>query len=929
MIVKITRPCNASYTCEDSVRCYRTNFTAITQRNRLNCQFPTTDITVDPTFAFNILNHLPDPLIWVTPVKNAAGTIEDFVVGYCNHQANEIINHPKGNLQNLRILRDGIPSPQSAAANFENFLKVYQTGAVEEHSVFAHYSGREFEVVRRCVDDGVLSVTRDRKAQREAEKKEQEKSALLNGIIDHSPIGIMVYQAQRNGANEITDFQIRLYNQVSHSLTGVPEEQRKTLSFRRLLQILKSDEVFDRYCNLVETGEPFTLTYFSGLSKNWLQLTAVKLDDGFLVSIADVSEANRAAQSLQQQSHYLNAILNASISAVATMEAVRNENNEIIDLRYQRVNNRFLEWLQKSEAEVLSSTMLSLFPNTKSSGIFQLYCTVIEEGSPQKLEVQYLDEQVNVWYDLSIERLDEHTAVGTFYDITLRKKAFEQIQQQKSLLDNILSNSSNGISASEALRNQQGEVIDFRAILVNDAAVRFLGITHEDYMSKTGGEIDPNFPGSPYFHQCVSTLKTGEHFITQYYLEGAKKWLEVSVSRMDDDHLIHIFTDVTSIKEAQFSVQRSAERLSTIINTSHAGFFMGVPERDEKGEIVDFRFTLVNEVLASFVGETRENLVGQLGSHRFVKYKTNGLFDQFRKTYLANTKKQFDFYYKGENVEVWGNLMVTRIEDELLGTFTDFTNVKKLQLQLENMVGELKRSNASLEEFAYAASHDLQEPLRKIYTFSDRLQQELNGQLNSTQKMMFERIGNATMRMRNLIDDLLAYSEVGAQANANSIVNTNAIVDQVLQDLESLIQDTHTKITRSLLPPLRGDERQLRQLFQNLIGNAIKYHSPDREPVVSIVCHEINRHDALLAPHAQLSGKDAYLIEIIDNGIGFEQEQAEKIFQVFQRLHGRSEYQGTGVGLAIVQKVVQNHHGVVVAEGKPGKGATFRVFLPR
>jgi signal transduction histidine kinase len=412
-------------------------------------------------------------------------------------------------------------------------------------------------------------------------------------------------------------------------------------------------------------------------------------------------------------------------------------------------------------------------------------------------------------------------------------------------------------------------------------------------------------------------------------LEGAKKWLEVSVSRMDDDHLIHIFTDVTSIKEAQFSVQRSAERLSTIINTSHAGFFMGVPERDEKGEIVDFRFTLVNEVLASFVGETRENLVGQLGSHRFVKYKTNGLFDQFRKTYLANTKKQFDFYYKGENVEVWGNLMVTRIEDELLGTFTDFTNVKKLQLQLENMVGELKRSNASLEEFAYAASHDLQEPLRKIYTFSDRLQQELNGQLNSTQKMMFERIGNATMRMRNLIDDLLAYSEVGAQANANSIVNTNAIVDQVLQDLESLIQDTHTKITRSLLPPLRGDERQLRQLFQNLIGNAIKYHSPDREPVVSIVCHEINRHDALLAPHAQLSGKDAYLIEIIDNGIGFEQEQAEKIFQVFQRLHGRSEYQGTGVGLAIVQKVVQNHHGVVVAEGKPGKGATFRVFLPR
>jgi signal transduction histidine kinase len=195
--------------------------------------------------------------------------------------------------------------------------------------------------------------------------------------------------------------------------------------------------------------------------------------------------------------------------------------------------------------------------------------------------------------------------------------------------------------------------------------------------------------------------------------------------------------------------------------------------------------------------------------------------------------------------------------------------------------------------------------------------------------MMFERIENATLRMRNLIEDLLAYSEVGAQFSTNEIVNTNAVVEHVLQDLESAIQDTKAKITRNSLPKIRGDERQLRQLFQNLIGNSLKYHSPDRRPEISILCQEVNRNDARLAPHPQLSGKDTYLIEIRDNGIGFEQEQAEKIFQVFQRLHGRSEYQGTGVGLAIVQKVVQNHHGVVVAEGAPGKGATFRIFLPR
>lgn len=883
---------------------------------------------MDSSFAFNILDLLPDPIIWVRPVRNVAGAVEDFEVGYSNRPANELINHPKGSLLHLRILRDGVPSQQSAAANFESFLNVYQTGTPLEYSFFAHHANREFEALRRRHEDGVLSITRDRKAQRDAERKEQEKSQLLNGIVDHSPIGIMVYEAERNEANEIIDFRIKLYNQVSHSLTGIKEEERRTLSFRELLKSLKSEDVYERYLHVVQTGEPLTLTYFSGRSKHWLQLVAVKLGDGFLVSIANISEAKQSQQSLQQQSHYLNAILNASISAVATMEAIRNDNNEIVDLRYKAVNKRFLEWLQMPEEKVLKGTMLELFPGTKESGIFQNYCDVIEKGLPRQLEVRYHGKDTHVWYDLSIERLDEHTAVGAFYDITLRKNAFDQIKQQKNLLDNILSNSSNGISASEAVRNELGEVVDFRTIMVNEAAVRFLGITHEDYLSKTGGEIDPNFHGSPYFHQCVHTLKTGEHFITQYFLEAGNKWLEVSVSKMDDDHLIHIFTDVTSMKEAQLSIQRSAERLSTIINTSHAGFFMGEPVMTN-GEIVDFRFTLVNEVLASFVGEKPENLVGQLGSHRFVKYKTNGLFEQFRKVYLANTKQQFDFYYKGETVEVWGNLMATRIGNELLGTFTDFTTVKKLQLQLENMVGELKRSNASLEEFAYAASHDLQEPLRKIYTFSDRLQQELSGQLSDTQKMMFERIENATLRMRNLIDDLLAYSEVGAQVNTNGIVNTNAIVEHVLQDLESAIQETNAKVNKSTLPQVKGDERQLRQLFQNLIGNALKYHSPDRRPEVSILCHEVNRNDARLALHPQLSGKDAYLIEIIDNGIGFEQEQAEKIFQVFQRLHGRSEYQGTGVGLAIVQKVVQNHHGVIVAEGKPGEGATFRIYLPR
>jgi light-regulated signal transduction histidine kinase (bacteriophytochrome) len=332
--------------------------------------------------------------------------------------------------------------------------------------------------------------------------------------------------------------------------------------------------------------------------------------------------------------------------------------------------------------------------------------------------------------------------------------------------------------------------------------------------------------------------------------------------------------------------------------------------------------------MASFVGAEPEDLIGQLGSRHFYRYKTNGLLKRFREVYLSGQRQQFDFYYKGEKVEVWANLMITRQDDEVMGTFTDLTQIKKLQHQLETMVEELRRSNASLEEFAYAASHDLQEPLRKIHTFSNRLRMDLSAQLSSVQQTMFERIENAAQRMRQLIDDLLAFSQVSTRQNEPEQVELSKVLEAVLQDLETSISETGAVIKADHLPVIKGDERQLRQLFQNLVGNAIKYRKPDLVPEVSITCKAVQGSDAALSAFGVQANRDYYLLQIADNGIGFEQQYAESIFQVFHRLHGRSEYEGTGIGLAIVQKVVQSHGGYISAEGNPGVGAIFRVLLP-
>lgn len=249
-------------------------------------------------------------------------------------------------------------------------------------------------------------------------------------------------------------------------------------------------------------------------------------------------------------------------------------------------------------------------------------------------------------------------------------------------------------------------------------------------------------------------------------------------------------------------------------------------------------------------------------------------------------------------------------------------------VELQKLNDELKRSNANLEEFAYAASHDMKEPIRKIHFFSDRLKGELQDSLTEPQRRLFERLEHASRRMGNLIDDLLTYSQATRGAAQQERINLDKKVQQVLEDLELEVQQKGATITADPLPTITGNSRQFQQLFQNLITNALKYHKPGEAPQVRITCKKVQGHETKPDLPAEAAARPFHLIEVRDNGIGFEQENAERIFNVFTRLHGNAEYRGTGVGLSIVRKVVENHHGYVWAESTPGEGAVFRMLLP-
>lgn len=237
---------------------------------------------------------------------------------------------------------------------------------------------------------------------------------------------------------------------------------------------------------------------------------------------------------------------------------------------------------------------------------------------------------------------------------------------------------------------------------------------------------------------------------------------------------------------------------------------------------------------------------------------------------------------------------------------------KQVEERLQKASLELERSNKELEQFAYIASHDLKEPLRMVTSYAQLLSKRYRGKLDADADEFISYMMNGTNHMRQLIDDLLAYARVGTRGKEFEPVNCDTIVDVAISNLQMAIKETGALVTHDALPTVVGDDVQLSLLFQNLIGNAIKFHGP--EP-----------------PHVHLSAArnaGEWLFSVRDNGIGIDPQHKEVIFVIFQRLHGKAEYPGTGMGLAICKKIVERHGGRIWVESEPGKGSAFYFSIP-
>lgn len=602
----------------------------------------------------------------------------------------------------------------------------------------------------------------------------------------------------------------------------------------------------------------------------------------------------------------------------------------IIDFETRYCNQAAADIFALTPEQIKGELLLSssLVDKEARQRVFEQCLQVLVTG--EMLEFTYHSSRLDRYFKVQRTKVREGV-LSISRDCSQEIKSELRRKEQEKKFQQLLDASGDGVLLLEAIRDASHEIIDFHIAFCNKWGQK-IGRLPSDAVGKSLFEVLPHLKGHEQMELHKQVLDTGEpfQFETTFRTQEGEEygWFIVSLTKLGDG-VISRYTDITQRKQYEEKVKEQKEELRSILDSSINSVIACEAIRTRTGEIEDFLITRVNAAFAAIYRMEAAQIEGQRFLPLFPQTKTAGIFQSYCQVVETGESLRTEMYYEGNEIQGWFDISaVKRGSNGVVISFNDMTPVKKAQLQLEKTVEDLRQSNQSLEEFAFAASHDLQEPLRKIQVFNDRLKLDFAPLVNSQQQMMFERIENAAFRMRMLIDNLMSYSNVQQHRESFGTLEVKEIVQEVLHDLETVIEEKKAQIKVEDLPVIQGSRSQLYQMFQNLVSNSLKYTKPGTDPQITIKSCLVNAEDYAFLDITGIVKKHYYLITLADNGIGFEMKYAQKIFQVFQRLHGNAEFKGTGIGLSIVQKVVQNHNGYIFAESKPGEGATFNILLP-
>ncbi len=751
--------------------------------------------------------------------------------------------------------------------------------------------------------------------------------AIVQDVLDASLNGMVAFGAIRtNGADgPITDLRLVMANQIAATNAQLPLPALMGQSVKTTLPRLAASPLYERLIRVLDTGIrdrftfPHAMSAATGLRQFDMALT--RIADLVVVSYNDITDRYLSEQAREQQTDQLRFITDNALNAIALYSIVRNPaSGAVVDLRYEFVNRIAERMVGRKADELTGKTMRQAFPGIDQSPVWSAYMTLAETGDTLRLHNHYTQHGLDIWYEVRGVRENERILLS-FLDITELKQAQERIERQGNEFRQVLDNALTAISHFTSVREERpdgspGKIIDFVFQSFNRGAEQFTGKRADEVIGRRMLDVFPEHRASGLFDRWVELVDTQGSIRFQNKREGTDLWFDTQAVAWNDG-FIQSYIDITPIKQAELEQQRQREMINSLLAASPVLFIQFKALRAESGQIDDFEVVQANQISATSLGYPLNELPGKRLTSISPTIKNGPVYEQYVQVAETGEPAHFERQYG----EKWFQMSVVKFEDGFISSAVDVTESRLYRQQLEAMNQELLRSNDSLQQFAYVASHDLQEPLRKIQSFGALLQENYGDQLGEFGQDALARMQSAATRMSLLITDLLTYSRISTNRQPFQPVDLDEVLTEVLNDLEVPIKATHAIIDRTPLPTIAGDRTQLRQLFQNLLSNALKFQplsdEANEQPHIQIDCQQ-----------ELIDGRVWYDISISDNGIGFDPKYVDRIFQVFQRLHGKQAYAGTGVGLAICKRVIDSHGGTLTAASQPGKGATFQMRIP-
>ncbi len=501
--------------------------------------------------------------------------------------------------------------------------------------------------------------------------------------------------------------------------------------------------------------------------------------------------------------------------------------------------------------------------------------------------------------------------IGSMQDITKQKEEEHYLK----LMESVIKNTNDSVVITE-INN------DYPIVYVNTAFTKLSGYTFEEVKGKNPRILQgpkSNFEGLNKLRESLKNRQTCEITTVNYRKNGEEYWVQFSINPITNEkgeytHWISIERDVTQAIKANEEIINQKKFTEDILNNIPTDIAVFDP---------DHNYIFINQ-FAINDKETREWLINK---NDFDYTRMKGLdetvakmrWDKFEESIESNKKTEWIDEHKSADKDTIYKLRIFSPYFEnnklkfVIGYGVDITESKKAELRIQEALESIKQSNSELEQFAYVASHDLQEPLRMVTSFLSQLEKKYAHTLDDKAKEYIYYAFDGAKRMRQIILDLLEYSRVGKSNDRLSSIDLNEIISEIKILHNKQIEELEADIISENLPVIVGYKTPIRQLFQNIISNGLKYHKNDIKPIITI--------------RVIKSTKEWEFI-ISDNGIGIEEQYFSKIFEIFQRLHNKDEYSGTGIGLAITRKIIDNLGGKIWLTSEYGKGSSFHFTIP-